>query len=358
MGNGAAGVTIYDVAHAAGVSIKTVSRVINGAPNVRPGTAAAVQRAIDDLGYRPNAAARSLAAGRNDTIGVIVDRLQDPFFGQIVAVAEARALELGMDVLVASTGVEGHRATAHLARLVQRGVAGMLIAPFGDDDPIWREIPRDRPVVLIDRRCGVQGLDVVRADDEQAAKAAVEHLITHGHKRIAFMGAPMRFSTVSDRLDGYLAALAAHGIPADPTIIETQCADATDSTQLLRPRLDAAAPPTAVFSSTPMIAEGVVRALALAGRRDVAHVAFGDFPLADVTSPPTTVIDQCPETLAHAAMDRLLARISGTELAPEDIVLPTRLIPRGSGELLPPPDAPQTRNDMKRTKVTAMEVRQ
>ncbi|MEI2775029.1 MAG: LacI family DNA-binding transcriptional regulator [Tetrasphaera sp.] len=335
-GTATAGTTIYDVARAAGVSIKTVSRVINGAKNVRPATAESVQNAIEALEYRPNAAARNLKAGLTDTIGVVVDRLQDPFFAEIVSVAESRAVAVGMDVLVAATGTDTHRARAQLSRLVNRGVAGLLITPFGVDDPVWQGIPRDRPVVLMDRRSGVEGVDLVCVDDEGASRTAIEHLISYGHQRIAFLGEPAKYSTVHNRLAGYLAALDAAGLSPDPALISRTCANADDALAVLTPMLDARRAPTAVFASTPLIAPGVVRLLMRSGRRDIALVVFGDFPMADLTTPPTTVIDQCPSSLAHAAMDRLLARVSDNDIVASDIVLPTRLIPRGSGELAPP----------------------
>lgn len=332
--------TIYDVARVAGVSIKTVSRVLNGETNVRPTTADAVREAITALDYHPNPAARSLRSGVLDTIGVVVDALTDPYFAQLVSVAEERAVARGMDVLVAATGVDSHRARSQIQRLVRRGVGGLLVAPFGDVEAVWRSMPRDRPVILVDRTCGVSDLDVVRVEDEAGARGAVEHLIAHGHERIAFLGESLRFSTVHDRLVGYCTALEASGLPVDAEIVETSCWTEAEAQELMSRMLREGQPPTAVFAATPMIGHGVIRALTEASRRDIALVVFGDFPFADLTDPPTTVVDQDPTGLAHAAMDRLLARLGGEELDPSEIVLPTRLVPRGSGELPPRGEAP------------------
>ncbi|HYN68539.1 MAG TPA: LacI family DNA-binding transcriptional regulator, partial [Ornithinibacter sp.] len=125
--------TIYDVARESGFSIKTVSRVINGASGVRAETVALVEAAIKALDYHPNPAAQRLGGGKLPTIGVVVDSLNDPFFGEVIAVTERRAQEMGMDVLVASTGMDELRARTQVERLVRRGVAALLVAPFGDD---------------------------------------------------------------------------------------------------------------------------------------------------------------------------------------------------------------------------------
>ena len=327
--------TIYDVARESGFSIKTVSRVINGATGVRAETVARVQAAIKALDYHPNPAAQRLGGGKLPTIGIVVDSLNDPFFGEVIAVIERRAMELGMDVLVASTGMDEGRAKLQVERLVRRGVAALLVAPFGDDATARAALPDGIPVVVIDRRCGIDDKDVVRVTDHEGAREAVRHLIAHGHTRIAFLGETEEFTTVQDRLAGYTDALVETGLVVEPQLVETRCWNNEVAYPLALAMLAPADGPTAVFASTPLVGLGVLRALKRLDRQDIAVVVFGDFPLAELMTPPTTVVDQRPSALAHAAFDHLERRLDDPHSPVVETVLPTRLIQRGSGELPP-----------------------
>lgn len=325
--------TMRDVAARAGVSIKTVSRVVNGEQNVSSDTSAAVQQAISALDFHPNKAARSLRTGASDTIGVIVDSLSDPFFADIVAVAEQQAMAHGLDVLVASTGADVDRVRTQIQRMARRNPAGMLIAPLGAGSVAG--LTTGVPTVLIDRPEGISGFDSVAVGDLEGAEEATRHLLARGHRRIGFLG-ESRVSTISRRLEGYRRALARAGLPYEESLVEGHCYDPanakTGALRLLRGPL----PPTAIFASTPMTGQGTIAALQEAGRRDVALLVWGDFPLADLVTPPVTVMDQDPRGLAAVAMELLLARIAGESGPPVRRILPTRLILRGSGELALP----------------------
>jgi LacI family transcriptional regulator len=327
--------TIYDVARESGFSIKTVSRVINGEKGVRAETVARVEAAIRSLDYHPNPAAQRLGGGKLPTIGIVVDSLNDPFFGEVIAVTERRAVELGMDVLVASTGMDETRARTQVERLVRRGVAALIVAPFGDDRTARASLPDGIPVVVIDRRCGIDDKDVVRVTDHEGALEAVRHLIAHGHSRIAFLGETAEFTTVQDRLAGYTDALVSAGLSVDPELVETRCWNEEASYPLALAMLAPSDAPTAVFATTPLVGLGVLRALKRLDRQDTAVVVFGDFPLAGLMTPATTVVDQRPTALAHAAFDHLERRLDDPDAPVVETVLPTRLIPRGSGELPP-----------------------
>ena len=270
--------TIYDVARESGFSIKTVSRVINGGRIAQ--TVARVESAIKRLDYHPNPAARRLGGGRLSTIGLVVDSLNDPFFGEVIAVVERRAVEMGMDVLVASTGMDAERARTQVERLVRRGVSGLIVAPFGDDASAREALPDDVPVVVIDRQCGIEDKDVVRVTDHEGAHQAVGHLVAHGHRRIAFFGETAEFSTVQDRLVGFTDAMVEAGLEVEPGLVETQCWSADVAYPLALAMLAPADAPTAVFATTPLVGLGVLRALKRLRRQDTAVVVFGDFPLA------------------------------------------------------------------------------
>ncbi|HSO66025.1 MAG TPA: LacI family DNA-binding transcriptional regulator [Ornithinibacter sp.] len=330
--------TIYDVARESGFSIKTVSRVINGESGVRSETVALVEAAVRRLDYHPNPAARRLGGGRLSTIGVVVDSLDDPHFGAVIAVIERRAVEIGMDVLVASTGMDVARARTRVGRLVRGGVSGMIIAPSGDDVSARESLPDDIPVVIIDRRCGTTDKDVVRVTDHEGAREAVGHLVSHGHRRIAFLGGSAELSTVRDRLVGFTDAITEAGLRVEPGLVETGCRSAEEAYPLALAMLAPAGAPTAVFASTAPVGLGVLRALKRLDRQDIALVVFGDFPLAELMTPPTTVVDQRPTALAHAAFDHLARRLHDAGAPVVETVLPTRLVQRGSGELPPRED--------------------
>ncbi|QKE85580.1 LacI family DNA-binding transcriptional regulator [Arthrobacter sp. NEB 688] len=327
--------TIYDVARESGVSIKTVSRVINDAPNVRPATLARVRSAIDLLGYQPDPAAQRLGGGRLPTVGVVVDSIADPFFARFAAVVEARATAVGMDVLIASTGLDEDRLRTQVERLARRGVAGLVVAPFGDAASVAAALPSDLPVVVVDRPYASVGADAVRVTDEPGAHEAVHHLLDHGHLRIGFVGRTGQFATLADRYRGYERALHEAGVEVDPALVETRAWTTDEALPLVTAMLTGPDAPTAVFAATPMTGLAVLTAQQRLDRRDVALVVFGDLPGAELMTPPTTVVDQQPDALADTAFDLLERRLREPSAEPLDSVLPTRLVRRGSGELRP-----------------------
>ncbi len=323
--------TIHDVAREADVSIKTVSRVINGGQGVAPVTVRLVREAVAALDYHPNQFARSLRSGASDTIGVIVDSLADPFSATIISVAERRAMAEGLDIFVASTGADATRAASQIARFVRRRVRGLLVMPYGD---CVSAVPAGTAAVLIDRRSGFDTFDSVTVANEASTRDGVGHLLAHGHRRVGFLGPAPGFQTVRGRIRGYRRALAAAGMVVDERLIAA--AWGAPAAELAAGRLLALdEPPTAIFAATPMAGQGAFAAMRAAGRTDIALLVFGDFPMADLLTPAITVIDQDPAGHAEAAMDRLFARIAGDDSPPLHQVVPTRLIVRGSAEIAP-----------------------
>lgn len=325
--------TVYDVARVAGVSIKTVSRVVNGSEQVTEQTRLRVMAAVADLDYVRNSAARSLRTGTTDTIGVIVDSLADPFFATLVSVLEERALEHGFSVLVASTGRSVDRERDQISRLAQQNIRGLLLAPNGTDHDYLTEPTFGVPIVLMDRSWELAGFDSVRVEDYDGARLAVDHLLAHGHRRIAFIGDDVTLPTVRGRHDGYLSALRAAEVPVEPRLIRFDAGERESAARATSELLALDDPPTAIFSSNPRASQGVVQTLHREGRTEIAMVGFGDFALADALQPGVTIIDQDPAAIAAAAADLMLARIAGTAGDPSHIVLPLHLVARGSGEL-------------------------
>jgi LacI family transcriptional regulator len=325
-------VRLSDVAALAGTSTKTASRVINGHSRVGSDTRARVEQAVRDLGYRPDPLARSLRRGRDDTIGVVVDEVSDPFFASVIGEIERKALDRGITVIIASSRRLAEREQVVVDGLLHRRVAGLIIAPISDDAYLRRA---SCPVVVIDRAATGLVTDAVLVDDRAGARLGVDHLIAHGHRRIAFLGDRFSVATARDRLTGYHDSLAAAGIPVDEDCIVAMEPSIADGRPIMDRLLALAEPPTAIFSANTRCALRMLPVLHRIGRTDLAFVSFGDFVTAEVLNPPVTVIDHSPELIGRLAVDRLLRRMAGEQLPLETIITPLHLLERGSGELAP-----------------------
>ncbi len=322
---------LLDVANAAGVSLRTASRVLNDDPRVAPVTRQRVREAMLDLRFEPDAMARSLRAGTDTTIGFVVESISDPFFAEVIDAVEHQMSRHGRPVLVTSTRRDSGRERDVIGRMVQRRVAGLLLSPTGDDHS-WLD-PRRVPIVLVDRPAPGLAADLVEIDDHRAAFDAVAHLIAHGHQRIAYIGDTPAIPTSAARLRGYRDALARHGVAADEHLVDCDCATSQAAAHAVSALIGGARPPTAILSATTRASLGVVPALHAARRTDIALVSFGDFPMADALRPAVTVVDHPGHEIGRVAAARLLARLDQPELPVERIGVPATIIERGSGEL-------------------------
>lgn len=324
-------VRLRDVALAAGTSTKTASRVINGFDGVAPETRRRVQEAVDSLGYQVDLMARSLRKGVDDTIGIVVPTIGDPFFATAIEEVEQMVLPQGLNLLVASNSRDPHLERKVVDGLLARRVAGLIVTPFSTDYSFLDAVRT--PVVFMDRHpVGIQ-TGVVLVDDQESARQVVNHLASFGHRRIALLVDDLSIQTSHLRQLGYLQAMQELGLEIAPELQVIGCVEATQAEQRTHEMLDLASPPTAIFSSRSAISLGVVRALHMRGRTDVAFVSFGDFVTADVLSPAITVIDHNPQLLARKAMELLRARMDGAPDDGQDVVVPLQLIQRGSGEI-------------------------
>ena len=339
---------LLDVANAAGVSLRTASRVLNDDPRVAPDTRQRVRDAISDLSFQPDAMARSLRAGTDTAIGFVVESIADPFFAAVIDAVEQEMSRHSRSVLVASTRRDPDWERDVVGRMLRRRVAGLLLAPASGSHA-W--LAPSVPVVLVDREARDLSADLVEIDDHRAAYDAVTHLIAHGHRRIAYVGDTPAIATSAARLRGYRDALREHGIAPDERLIRDDCPASEDAARATSALVSATSPsatsptatspsvtspPTAILSATIRASLGVVPALHAAGRTDVALVAFGDFPMAGTLRPAVTVVDHPGREVGAAAAARLLARLADPGLPPERIRVPARIVPRGSGELCPP----------------------
>jgi len=330
------GPTLKDVAELASVSIKTASRVLNEDPKVAVTTRAAVMEAMKCLDYQPDPAARSLRAGTDRLVGVVIDSIGDVFFAQLVATVEAILDAAGYRVLVASSNRDPVRERETVQNLIQRRCAGVIVAPAGRASLADLRL-RDAPVVFVDRIGDLAGAQCVVSDDFGFGRTATDHLISYGHRRIALLSDAPVVETTRLRHDGFRAAMADAGLEIDEQLVRSDCPDAADVMRVITSLLALDEPPTALISTNTRLSLGVVPALHQHGRTDIALVAIGDFAMAESLSPAVTVIDHSPQAVGAAAARAMLLRLEAEVDLPLEPILtvPARLIERGSGELKP-----------------------
>jgi LacI family transcriptional regulator len=316
-----------DVAAAAGVSLKTVSRVVNEEPGVRRETAVVVQQTIEHLGFRRNDLARALRNGRRSGLfGLVIEDVSNPFYSAIARGVEEVGRRRGMLAIAASSDEDSDR-ERHLVRLLcERRVDGLLVVPAGEDHHyLLPELRSGTRVVFIDRPPGKIDADVVLLDNVGGARIAVEHLLARGHRRIGFVGDVPGIFTTAERLRGYRETLARTGVRVDASLIRLGAHDANAAEAAVYELLSLPEPPTALFAGNNRITVGVLRALARNGLR-LALVGFDDLELGEM---PVTVVAYDAAELGRAAAELLARRLAGDESPPQRVVLPTTLVVRG-----------------------------
>jgi LacI family transcriptional regulator len=328
-----------DVAALAGVSLKTVSRVVNREGGVSPDVVARVEKAVAQLGYRTNLAASNLRRvnSRSSMIGALLQDVGNSFSASLLRSLEDAARDRDMIIIAASLDEEADRERELVESLVRRRVDGLLLMPATNrQDYLIDELRSGLPVVFVDRRPNGVDADSVTIDNALGAQLAVEHLVAHGHRRIAMLGDLPTIQTASARASGFRAAVADAGIPESAGLAEMSLRSSEDAMAAVGRLLDSADPPTALFAARNSLAIGALRALRQRGRAgQIALVGFDDLPLADLVDPPLTVIRQDVTALGAAVVRRLFARIDGDDSVPEHIVLTPELVARGSGEIRP-----------------------
>ena len=326
--------TMSDVARLAGVSIKTVSRVVNDEPGVHAETAERVVSAIERLGFRRNIGALNLRRGSSTgTIGLVLEDVANPFYSGLTRATEEVARRHGRQVLAGSSDEDPGRERELSLEFCARRVDGLIVVPAGRQHGyLVPEIASGMPVVFVDRPPGDVVVDTVLVDNVEGAASAVAHLARHGHRRIGFLGDAPAIFTAGERLRGFREGCAKAGIRYDERLVAM--GPAQDAPGLLARLLDGPSPATAVITGNNRITLQVLRTLAGAPRRP-ALIGFDDFELADLLDPPVSVVALDPGLLGKAAAELLFARLDGDASPPRRIVLPVRLVPRGSGEVGP-----------------------
>jgi LacI family transcriptional regulator len=329
-------VSIRDVAERAGVSVGTVSNVLNRPDRVSDAVVARVQNAIRDLGYVRNDAARQLRAGRSSSVGLVVLDARNPFFTDVARGAEDAAAEHGVSVLLGDSDEKPEREAAYLDLFEEQRVRGVLVSPLGDiRERLQRLRTLGTPVVLVDRHAADSSLSSVSVDDVAGGRTAVAHLLGLGRRRIAFVGGPFSLRQMSDRLAGARTAVAA--VPgaqlevlevAAPSVLEGR---RTGEELAARRASDR---PDAVFTGNDLLAVGLLQALVMRGAArvpdDIAIIGFDDIDFASATIVPLSSIRQPSRLIGQTALGILLEEADDPELAPRQVVFQPELVVRES----------------------------
>jgi len=321
--------TLQAVAARSGVSMKTVSRVVNGERYVAADTAARVLAAAAELGFRPNALAREFRAGaRSATVGLITGDVANPFYSRIARGAEHALRQPGYSLLSASNDEEPERERTLVTQLVDRRVSGLLVVSADDDHgPLEDERRRGTPVVFLDRAPTDVDADTVVLDNADGMRQAVHHLLERGHRRIGLVGDLSRLSTHRERIDGFSEVMRS-AVGGDwERFVRSGSHDVRAAAEATASLLAEPEPPTAIVTTNNRITTGALGVLA--GRTEApALVGFDDFDLADVLG--VTVVAHDPDEMGRVGAEELLARIAGDDAPARHHVLPVHLVVRRS----------------------------
>jgi LacI family transcriptional regulator len=334
--------TIQDVAAAAGVSVATVSRTLNGPERVSEPTRERVLLAVHDLDYRPNRAARSLRARASRVLGLIISDITNPFFTNLVRGVEDVAQRAGYSVVLANSDEDLAKEATYLEVAAAERMAGVVLSPAsatGTSIRILREY--GIPVVTIDRKLREAGIDSITIDNAAAARDATEHLIAAGCERIAVVTGPRRTSTATERLAGCRKALRAEGRTLDRAAVRYADYRVEGGYEATRDLLGGNPAPDGLLVANNLMTIGALAAVEQAGLRtprDITMVGFDDMSWPLGGRPALTLVAQPTYDIGRNAAEILLRRVRGERLPPQRVVLPATLIPdndakRPSGEV-------------------------
>jgi LacI family transcriptional regulator len=326
--------TIADVAREAGVSVSTVSHVVNGTRRVSPATASVVRAVIDAAGYQPNALARSLKTASTQSVGIAISVAANPYFSDIICAIESECARLGMMVFLSDTQEDPERELAVLRAFHQRRVDGVILAPSADPERRGlRYLSETRlPCVLVDRTPDSH-FDQVGVNNHEAMRGLVDYVAGLGHRRIGYIGGHPGFETTLERIDGYRASIAKLGLPFDERYLVTGNASTASASKATHELLSLPRPPTAIVTGNNMATIGAMRAVrarGLAVPGDLSIAGFDDFEWADCFEPRLTLVAQPCAEIGRLAASLLMERIASPLGARRTVRLDATLTLRGS----------------------------
>lgn len=327
---------MQDVARMAGVSLKTVSRVVNKEPLVNEGTRIRVEEAIRALGFRRNDIARTLRQGQTSlTIGLVIEDIANPFYAHLARGVEQVALRHNHMLIISSSEEKPQREQELVHAMLRRRVSGLLIVPAGlDHSYLKSEMRLGTPAIFLDRPPANLEADTVLLDSYSGAHMAIEHLLKFGHRRIGLICGDPAVYTGARRVAGYRAALKEWNIELDEALLCFGCDEPDRAKEAVHHLLTLPNPPTALFTTNNRISIAALYALRT-HTQHLAFISFDDFELAEMLATPITVITYNPVEMGRQAAELLFARIEGDDRPHQRILLATELIVRGSGEIPP-----------------------
>lgn len=336
--------TMADVARRAGVSVSTVSHVLNGTRFVREATRDQVMAAVRDTGYTPNTIARSLVTASTQSLGLAISAISNFYFTDLVSAIESSARAAGYTLLLADTHDDPDEELRVVRALHQRRVDGVLLAPAtGARGATLRYLTELRvPAVLVDR-CASARFDQVGTENEAPTALLVRHLAEHGHRRIAMIAGLAKLRTSVERIRGYRTGLRAAGLAYDPGLVVNGGSHADRASPAVERLLDLPDPPTALVVGNNHMTIGAMRALRRRGARvpgDMAVTSFDDFEWADTFAPRLTTIAQPIHEIGAQAVGLLLERLADPGRPPRTVRLPATFMHRDSCGCGPEPAAP------------------
>lgn len=326
--------TIYTVAERAGVSIATVSRVLNGTARVSDRTQAKVRRAMDELDYQPNASARGLAANATSTIALVFPKLSGPFYSELIRGAEIAASESDYHLLIYGASGKALGQDSQTLGMLTTKADGLILAGSIVSHCYLQDLQRrDVALVVLGEVPSDTSVDCIQPDNVGGAEEAVTHLIQHGYRRIAMIRGPASRTHASDRERGYRKALAVQGLPHRTELVVAGAFSEASGYAAMGRLLELEPIPDAVFAASDQMAIGAMAAVHDARLRvpeDIALVGFDDIETAQYTQPPLTTVHQDMLGQGQLAVRHLLDRINGAEPSGETKILPTTLVIRRS----------------------------
>ncbi|MBO8141473.1 MAG: LacI family DNA-binding transcriptional regulator [Firmicutes bacterium] len=315
-------ITIYDVAREAGVSLATVSRVLNNSPHVKESTRLRVQETIERLGYEPNLLASALMTKRTGMLALLVPDISNPFFSEVAWGVEDAAAKLGYNCVICNVGDDTRKQAAYTSVLRRKGIDGIIFATAAHDDRLVVNLgKRGYPITLMARDVPAAAVNRVLVDDRFGAALAARHLLELGHRRLAMISEPARIHSSRERSRGFTAAVRAAGL--EPVMVQADGSDIGAGYRASRELLAKAPRPTGIFCANDLLAIGVLQAAAEAGLKvpgDLSVVGFDGTTLAQVASPPLTTVVQPIRQMGQTAVQLLVDSLqNGT--SPRRVVL-------------------------------------
>lgn len=327
-------VNIHDVAKLANVSIATVSRVTSNKEGVNEDTKARVIKAMAELGYRPNSAARTLRMSKSNIIIVLMVNIKNSFYSEFIRGIEEVARAAGYYILIGSTGGDPEKEAEYIDLVQASRVDGVILTTAGVlDDQTIEKINKTSPIVLTFDYVPSKKIPSISIDNESASRKVTNHLIGLGHTRIAHITGNMGRLQSQTRLHGYKQALSQHSIPVDEALIQEGGYLFKDGYEAAKKLLSFDHLPTAIYGSNDNVAIGALKAILEAGLRvpeDIAIVGFDDVDIASFMTPGLTTIHQPRYEIGQRAMGLLLKKINQEEVSQGHIILEDELIVRES----------------------------